>query len=223
MPSKARAAIIPAAGEGTRLGLGPKAMLKIGETLLVDFLIKTLDPLVDEIVLALPKPLIGDYSPSASSKMRVISGGKTRQHTIELLVNATTAETILIQDAARPFASRQLCKKVLDAALMHGAAGAFLDPQVPVGKITGHQVAHYLNRTEAGVFQAPQAFSRSILVRALNSQQSSECQSTAQLVIRAGHPLFVVAGEQENIKITTPFDWKVAQHVIAPLLGISSS
>lgn len=35
MPSKARAAIIPAAGEGARLGLGPKAKLKIGETVLI--------------------------------------------------------------------------------------------------------------------------------------------------------------------------------------------
>jgi len=222
MPSTTRAAIIPAAGEGTRLGLGPKAMLKIGDTLLLDYLINTLSPLVDDIVIALPHSLIDTYNSHSNSKLRVIFGGKTRQETIELLLRETDAEIILIQDAARPFASRELCEKVLNAAAEHGAAGAFLDPQVPVGHIINHQVGNFLDRSEAGIFQAPQAFKRSVLLHAIESQASTQCQSTAQLVIHAGHPLFVVPGEQENIKITTPFDWKVAQQVIAPLLGISS-
>jgi 2-C-methyl-D-erythritol 4-phosphate cytidylyltransferase len=222
MPGKTRAAIIPAAGEGTRLGLGPKAILKIGETVLIDFLINTLTPLVDEVVIALPETLVNKFSPATNAKLRIIVGGRTRQETIELLIAATTADVKLIQDAARPFASRELCGKVLDAAMLHGAAGAFLDPQVPVGNVVEQHVGHYWDRAASGIFQAPQAFKRSVLTQAHCSQTAAECQSTAQLVIRAGYPLFVVPGEQENIKITTPFDWKVAQYVIAPLLGISS-
>ena len=215
-------ALIPAAGLGTRLGLGPKGLLQIGQRSLLEIVIQTVRPLVDEILVAIPGGYEAAFAASIGNRALVVTGGKTRQDSIENLIDASAGEFILIQDAARPFASRKLCSAVLDAAIQHGAAGAFLDPGVPVGRIEDGQVASYQSRYEAGIFQAPQAFAREVLLAARRRTSGCQFQSTAQMVIDSGYTLQALAGEPENIKITSLLDWEIAQRVIAPALGLDT-
>lgn len=215
-------ALIPAAGFGTRLGHGPKALLRIGEATLLEILVTTLHPLVEEIVVAAPAGYRDEFSSIVGGRARVTEGGATRQDSIERLLSASSGELLLIQDAARPFCSRALCRQVLEAATESGAAGAFLDPTVPVGRVSDGAVGAYLSRTDAGIFQAPQAFHRDVLTQAGRRTRGQEFQSTAQMVIDAGFALQAVAGEPENIKITTQLDWDIARSVLAPKLGLGT-
>jgi 2-C-methyl-D-erythritol 4-phosphate cytidylyltransferase len=215
-----QSALIPAAGLGTRLGLGPKCLLRIGERTLLEILVTTLLPLVNEVLVATPEGFEDEMTSIFQGRAIVIAGGRTRQESIDRMLQLCTGQFVLIQDGARPFASRALCAAVLDAAAQHGAAGAFLDPTVPVGRLDDGVVASYQTRQEARIFQAPQAFSRDVLFNARQKTEGREFQSTAQMVIDAGYTLQAIPGEPENIKITTSLDWQIAQKVIAPELGL---
>lgn len=213
-------ALIPAAGSGERLGLGPKALLRLGRLTLIEILVDTLEPIVGSIVVSAPEGYVHEFKRLLGSRSIVVRGGCNRQESIDKILSVSSAEILLIQDVARPFARRSLCEKVLRAAARHGAAGAFLDPMVPVGYSDGGSIGLQWDRQHARIFQAPQAFSRDILARARSLHAGRQFQSTAQMVIEAGFPLAEVPGNVENIKITTPFDWQVAQRVIAPMLGL---
>ncbi len=217
-PFVRRTAIIPAAGLGTRLNKGPKGLLKLGNHTLIEWVAHTLSPIVDRIVIAVPEGS-ETWAKKQLPNCSIISGGATRHESLLKLFDHSQADTILIQDAARPFASRALCEKVLLAAESHGAAGAFLDPVVPVGRIDDNKITHYWHRSEVGIFQAPQAFSHDILAKAMQHPDANVFQSTMQLVISTHQSVYAVPGEAENIKITSPLDWEIAEKIIAPKLG----
>ncbi len=215
-------ALIPAAGNGTRLGLGPKCLLRIGERTVLEIVVATLLPLVDEVVVAVPVDFVDEIAALLQGRAAVIAGGRSRQESIDLMLAASAGEFVLILDGARPFASPALCAAVLQAAAQHGAAGAFLDPTVPVGRLENGVVASCQTRQEARIFQTPQAYRRDVLHTALDKTMGREFQSTAQLVIAGGYTLHAIPGEPENIKITTSLDWLIAQRVLAPLLGLDT-
>jgi 2-C-methyl-D-erythritol 4-phosphate cytidylyltransferase len=143
---------------------------------------------------------------------QVIEGGDTRQTTVQLLVQACDAPWLLIQDAARPFVSVDLLRAVHHAARETGAAGAFLDPEVPVARLEDGLVIEQFAASQVGIFQAPQVFSRTVLEHSLAAAQAGGwlAQSTLQLVLRAGVKVRAVPGEKTNIKLTTAADWLMA-------------
>lgn len=214
-----RSALIAGAGLGTRLGLGPKCLLRLGERSVVEIVVATLRPLVNEVWVAAPAGFENEMAAELQDAARVITGGDSRHASIDIMLQACNGEIILVQDACRPFASSALCAAVLDAAEQHGAAGAFLDPTVPVGRLDNGAVGSFLARHEARIFQAPQAYHRDILFAARDKTRGREFQSVAQMVMDAGFALHAVPGEPHNIKITTELDWQIAQRVLAPALG----
>ena len=188
---------------------------------MLEILVETLLPVVDEILVTAPEGYEQRMQAILSHRAKVITGGSTRQDSISCLIGATQADTVLIQDAARPFPSRSLCRQVLSKAQEHGAAGAFLNPAVPIGLLRDDKVSCFFHKEEVGIFQAPQAFSKALLKQAYRDTDEQHFQSTAQMLMEAGHTLVAVPGEASNIKITTALDWHVAQQAIAPFLGIT--
>jgi 2-C-methyl-D-erythritol 4-phosphate cytidylyltransferase len=207
-------ALVPAAGMGTRLGLGPKALLSIAGKPLLRSLVDRLLRVADEVVLAVPAAHLAHFE-SAYPDCRCIAGGDSRQDSVQRLVLAATHDWVLLQDAARPFASERLLRAVAAAAAETGCAGAFLDPEVPVARIAGGMVAEAIARDHAGIFQAPQAFSRTLLLAVLDEADARGWreQSTLQLALRAGVAVRSVRGEKTNIKLTTPEDWAMALQI----------
>jgi 2-C-methyl-D-erythritol 4-phosphate cytidylyltransferase len=207
-------ALVPAAGAGTRLGLGPKALLAISGKPLLRRLVDRLLRVADEVVLAVPAAHIAHFR-SAYPDCRCIAGGDSRHESVQRLLQAATHDWALLQDAARPFASEALLREVALAALETGCAGAFLDPDVPVARISGGLVVEAIARDQAGIFQAPQAFSRTLLQAVLDQAEARgwRDQSTLQLALRAGVAVRSVRGEKTNIKLTTPEDWAIALQI----------
>lgn len=206
--------LIPAAGQGTRLGLGPKALLQMrGKSMLHWLAVKALR-WTDDVWVAAPPGREEEFAAHCPG-CHCIAGGSTRQESIALLARASTRPWLLLQDLARPFASLDLIDRVAAAARDGGCAGAFLDPEVPVAVIENGLVRQAYLRDQVGVFQAPQAFSRDVLlaVSALAEAGGWNEQSTVQLALRAGIPVRAVPGEKTNIKLTTSEDWTMAQHL----------
>ncbi len=204
--------LIPGAGSGERLGLGPKAFLEFRGRPLLCWITDRALQVADEVLVAVPTDLV-ETAASMLPRCRVIAGGATRQDSIALLAGQAHGDWLIVHDAARPFASLALLQAVLDTALRTGCAGAFLDPEVPVARLRDGRVVEAYARDEVGVFQSPQAFSRENMRALLACQTDApgwHGQSTIQLALLAGVPVHAVPGEKTNIKITTSEDWQRA-------------
>lgn len=204
--------LIPAAGTGQRLGLGPKGFLELAGKPLLHWVAEKARQVAGEVLVGVP----GERRDEARALLPgcvVIAGGATRHASVARLVDAASGDRVLVHDVARPFASVGLMRAVLAAAAGCGCAGAMLDPEVPVARLCDGRVVEALARSEAAIFQAPQAFDRALLLRLLREadQAGWEPQSTLQLAVRAGIPVVAVPGEKSNIKITSADDWRLAQ------------
>ena len=206
------AALVPAAGLGVRLGLGPKALLTVGGRSLLSWAVDALSPHVDEVVVALPAALGGTPLPEASPRhdgrlpvVRSIEGGISRQETVMRLLASTDAAYVVVHDAARPLTPSDVVGRVLEAAVEGGAATAGL-PLVD----TLHDVAtdQPLSREGRVSIQTPQAFERTLLMRAheVATERGSTATDDAQLVRSIGGRVTIVSGSPWSHKLTHPSD-----------------
>ena len=210
-------ALIAAAGGGERLALGPKALLPLHGRPLLAWVVDKMRQVADEVVVALPPEAAG--APDACLHgCRVIAGGTTRQQSIEGLVEAATAPVVLVHEVARPFATVALLRAVLQPVIA-GAdlAAAFHPPQVPVAQWGADgRLDAVLEAAGVALVQTPQAFQRPVLVELLTRARAQGWHeaSLVPLALRAGLEPVRVAGEPQNIKITTAADWRLAQCLI---------
>jgi 2-C-methyl-D-erythritol 4-phosphate cytidylyltransferase len=206
--------VIPAAGVGERLGLGPKALLELNGQPLVTWITRKALKLASEVIVTAP-PGYHEHFQQLCPGCIIIDGGDTRQSSVEKLARAATRPYLIIHDVARPFASLQLFVEVFEKARSIGCSGAFLTPDIPVAVIENGLVVGDYRRDQVGIFQAPQAFKRDVLIEIIDkaNQNNWQEQSTLQLALRAGIQIAAVEGEKNNIKLTTPEDWGLAQHL----------
>ena len=217
LPSRPEAAaLVPAAGRGERLGLGPKGWLRIGGETLLARLLDTLRRVVGRIYLAVPPHRAADI-PVHAGDVVVVSGGDSRQETVRRLLEAGRETWLLIADAARPFATAALVERVLDAARPSGAAVPVMKPSIPGLIPKAGWVRASLATGTYGLPQSPQAYRRDVLTFAYARAARGDwrMQTTHELVLRAGARIAAVPGEEANIKITTLLDWEIARRVIA--------
>ncbi|MFS8138622.1 MAG: IspD/TarI family cytidylyltransferase, partial [Thermomonas sp.] len=113
--------LIPAAGSGDRLGLGPKAFVPLAGRPVVEWVIRKALRLAGEVIVACPP---GAPALDAVLAFTRIEGGATRQHSVQLLAAQATRPWVLVWDAARPFTSVALAAEVLAASVGSGGAAA---------------------------------------------------------------------------------------------------
>ena len=213
LPIDQVAVLVPAAGRGERLGLGPKAELSLGGRPILDWVVDKARQVGDQVLVACAP---GAPAPPGCTR---IDGGSTRQESVLRLVRAADRPWVVIWDAARPFGSVQLARAVLEAARATGVAGAFLASEVPVAIIEDGRVKQSLPAAGTALYQTPQACAHGLLLAAME-QAAAQCvsvQSVLELMIRAGHEVRAVPGEKLNIKLTTPQDWRLAQSLLDQL------
>ena len=213
------AGLVPAAGSGTRLSLGPKAFLKLGERNLVTRVVNTLTGCVGRILVGVPPDRLAQCD-ELRSIAEVYPGGTSRQKTIYALLQRCTEDIILISDAVRPFVSRALIASVIKEARENGAATAYTHPTLPIAFVEKEWITQTVPHTKFVIPQSPQAYRRELLERAYEYALAKdiETQSTLELVLLLGVKALAVPGEETNIKITSSLDWEIARKIIAPLL-----
>lgn len=204
------AALIPAAGSGTRLGRGPKAFVEVAGRSLLARSVAALAPHADEVLVALPA---GTALPPGVNA-RTIPGGDTRQGSVYRLLRATTADTVLIHDAARPFLPDRVVLELLNTVTDTGAATAALpvaDTLVSAGQ--DGSWGHLVPREGLWAVQTPQAFRRETLLAAHEAARREAFAATddAGLVVRLGGTVRLVPGDARLFKVTTPGDLALAE------------
>lgn len=217
-------AIVAAAGMGTRLGKGSKALVELnGRTALsrVVGLFLGMDDISRIIVVGPPARL--ELAQREVEALRphkpvvVCAGGETRQQSVRAGLKALEGcEFVLVHDAARPMASAALVRRVLAAAQQTGAAIPGLPPRDAVKRVEGNRLVENLERSRMVLAQTPQGFLYQVLERAHFQAADAGLvgDDDAQLVTAAGHPVIVVPGEPTNIKLTTLEDLTLLEALI---------
>jgi len=221
-------ALVVSAGQGKRMGgCVSKQFLEIaGRPLLAYALDKfQAHPLIEEIVVVTraeeiaycQEKIIDKYGFTKVSKL--VSGGKERQDSVYrgLLALPEDTEWIVVHDGVRPLISPEVITRVLQVAYAKGAAIVGVPAKDTIKIISGEQrVLETPPRQTLWHIQTPQVFKREILVRAYEEAITSSWKGTddASLVERLGVPVFVVQGEYDNLKITTPEDLVYMQEML---------
>lgn len=209
------AALVAAAGGGTRLGLGPKAFVELGGRSLLARVLDTAQRVADEVLVAAPPDAMARAQAIAGATVRVIAGGAHRSESFARLLAASRAPLVLLLDVSRPFVDAGLAARVIEAARAHGAAGAFVAARIPLALGGSGPVREAVPADAVRWPQMPQAFRREILQRAFDTAVGPLPQTLWQLVIASGTPLEAIEGDERNIKITSALDLELARLIAA--------
>jgi 2-C-methyl-D-erythritol 4-phosphate cytidylyltransferase/2-C-methyl-D-erythritol 2,4-cyclodiphosphate synthase len=209
-------AIVAAGGAGQRAGVAKQWLVLGGESVLRRSARLFAEcGLVDELVAVVPpgeEPRAAAELAGLATPVRVVAGGAQRADSVRNgLAALAGCPVVLIHDAARPFATPELVRRVAEAAARDGAALAAQPATDTVKRASGGEiprVAATLDRREVWLAQTPQGFRRDLLLRAYAAagEEASSATDESGLVERLGAPVTLVPGGPANFKITTPED-----------------
>ncbi|RYG92108.1 bifunctional 2-C-methyl-D-erythritol 4-phosphate cytidylyltransferase/2-C-methyl-D-erythritol 2,4-cyclodiphosphate synthase [Loktanella sp. IMCC34160] len=217
------AAIIVAAGRGTRAGDGPPKQWRAvaGRTVVEHTLgIFEAHPRVDEIVLVVSADDMGWAERlNLTARAKIAIGGATRSLSVKAGLAQTEADRVLIHDAARCCLPPEVIDRVL-GALDDGPGAA---PALPVTDTlwsgAGASVAGIQDRSGLYRAQTPQGFHLAPFRAALAAQDGSATDDVA-VARAAGIPVRIVEGDERNLKITTPADFARAEAILGQTMDI---
>ena len=218
-------AIIPAAGQGVRMGSHKKPFLKLdGIPILIHTLRKFVDcPEVSEIFLAAPpgdmdhmREMLG--AGAVEKKVTVVLGGNRRQDSVENCLRAAPSDTdlVAVHDAVRPFVTPVLISSVIQEAFRSGASILGILTVDTVKQVERNRILGTIPRERIILAQTPQVFRYGTLMQAFEKAREDGFQGTdeASLVEHLGVEVTVVTGSDRNIKITKPADLDLARFLL---------
>jgi 2-C-methyl-D-erythritol 4-phosphate cytidylyltransferase len=142
----------------------------------------------------------------------VVPGGSTRAESVWRALQTVPSDdsTVVVHDAARPWASESLWRTVMRAARVHGAAVPAIQVVDTLKIVDGGFVESTQPRNpRLCQIQTPQCFAASVLLKAYrraDAELRNASPDDASLVEAMGHAVATVAGETQNRKITFPND-----------------
>ncbi|MBN9559674.1 MAG: bifunctional 2-C-methyl-D-erythritol 4-phosphate cytidylyltransferase/2-C-methyl-D-erythritol 2,4-cyclodiphosphate synthase [Alphaproteobacteria bacterium] len=215
------AAILVAAGTGSRFGAEtPKQFLSVAGKPVIRHAAEALAP---HVVLLQP---VGEAGPIAAALAGVphlppVPGGTTRQDSVRAGLEALAShapDVVLVHDAARPVIPPRTVPDLL--AALERAPGAI--PAVPVADTLkrgeGGAIAATVPREGLHRAQTPQAFRFATLLALHRAATGSAATDDAALLEAAGKPVLLVAGSEDNIKLTYPEDRVRLERILAPAM-----
>ncbi len=217
-----RYVIIVAGGKGLRMGGDvPKQYLPVGG---VPILMRTLQAFheADEetnIILVLPEGqqeywqrLCAEHQFFVPHCLAV--GGETRFHSVRnglALVPEGAEGVVGVHDGVRPFVSKEVVCRCFDEAWTHGAVVPVIPVVETVRQVLPEGDSLTVDRENYRLVQTPQVFRIDILREAYRQPYQPGFTDDASVVEELGHHIVLVAGNRENIKITTPTDIMYAE------------
>lgn len=217
--------IIVAGGKGMRMGADiPKQFLLLGGR---PILMRTMEQFYNysadlQLIVVLPKAqqhhwkqLCNDYN--FTIPHHIVDGGQTRFDSCKhglAAIPAGESGVVGIHDGVRPFVTSDLIDRCFTAAREHAAALPALLPHDSLCHVGQKGEARHVPREQYRLVQTPQVFDIALLQRAYQQPFQDHFTDDASVVEALGERITLVEGARENIKITTPFDLKVAETLL---------
>lgn len=222
------AAVIPAAGSGTRMKLDhPKQYLLLDGIPLIVYTVRQFHahPYIQRTVVVVPADWIAKTKEILrkhnlfDDSVEIIGGGLRRQDSVYAGLDRLdrTTDIVLVHDGARPFVSSELISRCALAAQESGAAIAAI-PVKDTLKRGGQdrRITDTVNRESLWQAQTPQAAKRTLLLKAYKLAGNRDVTDESMLLELAGIPVTLVESEETNIKITRPEDVTLAEKIMQP-------
>jgi ribitol-5-phosphate 2-dehydrogenase (NADP+) / D-ribitol-5-phosphate cytidylyltransferase len=217
-----RIAVLLAGGVGVRIGLDiPKQLLKVAGKTLLEHTLAALDghPMVDEVVVMMApghldavRAIVRDGG--YRKVTQILEGGDTRNETTQRALAALGDEEshVLFHDAVRPLLSARIITECFEALEEHPAVDVAIpsaDTIIEVGD--DNTIRDIPPRAALRRGQTPQAFRASVIRRAYDLADRDpgfEATDDCTVVLRylPGEPIWVVRGDERNMKVTEPID-----------------
>lgn len=222
-PKPFLSAVIPAAGNSSRMGNGVNKLLM--ELNGIPVLARTLltfeqNPRVNEIIVVCREEDIYPYARLCESfglsKVRqIVRGGDSRMQSVLCGIRTCSTQTqfVAIHDGARPLLQQTELDLVIRDAEEHGAACLLVPVKDSIKRLADGFISGDVPRAALAAAQTPQVFEREAIQTALEQAAARGLSLTddcaaAELV---GLPVFATPGSYTNIKVTTPEDLAVAE------------
>jgi 2-C-methyl-D-erythritol 4-phosphate cytidylyltransferase/2-C-methyl-D-erythritol 2,4-cyclodiphosphate synthase len=220
MPSTA--ALIVAAGSGTRAGSGPlKQYRRIGGKAVLRH---AYDALAGHEAIGEVRIVIGvgqeehfREAMAGADPAEPLTGGAERAVSVALGLEGITADRVLIHDAARPFCPRAVVDRLVEALETHRGAV----PVLPVADTLARGAARLgepIDRTDAVRVQTPQAFDTEAIRGAYAAWRGAPPTDDATAARAAGIEIALVAGDEALSKLTWEADFEAAERRLAATL-----
>ena len=215
--------IVVAGGKGLRMGGEiPKQFIPVkGKPVLMRTLetFHACDPNI-ELIVVLPveqrsywEHLCVEYG--FTLPHRVAAGGETRFHSVKNGLALVEEDGVVgVHDGVRPFVSAEVITNCYAQAATLQAVVPVTDVVETVRHLLPEGGSETVSRNDYKLVQTPQVFTVELLKRAYAQDYKPFFTDDASVVEALGQPVHLVSGNRENIKLTTPFDLKVAESLI---------
>ena len=227
-------AAILAGGTGSRMGVSdmPKQFLELeGKPILNHTVEKFLPHPRFEKILVLPPAAWMEHTREIlrkftgdNDRVEVVEGGSTRNETImnaiayiERNYGLDDDTVIVTHDSVRPFVTHRIIEENIDAALNSGACDTVIPATDTIVEGEGGAITAIPDRRRMYQGQTPQSFRAKELREVYTSLTESEkavLTDAAKILVIKGRPVALVSGETYNIKITYPYDLRIARSLL---------
>ncbi len=227
--------VVLAGGKGTRMGNveKPKQFMEIGGKPIIIHTVEkfVLNTEFEKVLVLSPKQwikhtedLIRKYVPD-SSRVVVIEGGSTRNETIMNAIGYIEAEgklnedTIIVtHDSVRPFLTHRILEENIRYAREYGACDTVIAATDTIVESNDHMLVTSIpDRSTMYQGQTPQSFKAQHLrdlYQSLSEEEKKILTDACKILVIKGEKIHLVEGEVSNIKITYPYDLRVAEALL---------
>ena len=227
--------VILAGGKGTRMGNveKPKQFMEIGGKAIIVHTIEkfAVHPSFDEIIVLSPKQwinhtrdIIRKYLPNIKNIV-VTQGGESRNETVMNSIRyiernyGLTEDTIIVtHDSVRPFVSHRILDENIQAVLAYNACDTVIPATDTIVCSDNHSyISAIPERSKMYQGQTPQSFKAKKLkdlYESLTEEEKEILTDACKIMVLKGEKVYLVEGDVCNIKITYPYDIKVAEALL---------
>ena len=216
--------IIAGGGKGERFGGNqPKQFCNIVGKPILEWSIYKFNssPFINGIILVVPGGMLDSSREklhlSRYEKVKAITqGGKERMDSVYEGLKLVDKDTqiVLVHDGVRPLVSLSLIQKVIEKTEIYGAAVPGIPVKETIKRTNSENfVTETIPRDNVYLIQTPQGFKLDLITGAYREAERRGWRASddAGLVEKLGKSIRIIPGEEENIKITTSFDLKLAE------------
>ncbi len=228
-------AVIMAGGSGSRMGNSetPKQFMMLGTKPIIVHTVEKffVNSKFEKIIVMSPKTWVNhtknmiEKNIGKTDKIVVVEGGSTRNETlmnslkyIEENYGLDDEKYVITHDAVRPFITHRIIEDNIEAVQLYGACDTVVSATDTIVQSTdGKVISNIPKRPEMYQGQTPQSFKAKKLkeiYESLTDAEKDELTDACGIFVKKNEPVRLVKGEVFNIKITYPYDLKVAKALL---------